>query len=46
MYKLKIMCSYCKKDMGVKSTDKKANHNNISHGICDSCLEVEMAKLK
>ena len=33
---MKIVCAWCKKDMGIKKGGKK---EEISHGICKECYE-------
>jgi hypothetical protein len=43
-YTGKVICSYCKKDMGEKEGFDR--EGAISHGICPECLEKEMAKIE
>lgn len=38
MYRIKVICSYCKKDLGFKDWDydPKGGHTD---GVCDECCE-------
>ena len=40
---IKIICSYCKKNMGQKDGE---GQTGISHGICDECLEKVREEIK
>jgi DNA-directed RNA polymerase subunit RPC12/RpoP len=39
---LKIVCSWCQKDMGTKPAEK----TGTTHSICPTCKEKELSKLK
>ena len=39
---LKILCSWCGRDMG----DKPGPSDQVTHGICTECLRRELSKLK
>ena len=45
MYAMKVVCSYCKKQIGVKECQKDCD-GATSHGICDECLPKVEAELK
>ncbi|KKM14459.1 hypothetical protein LCGC14_1705880 [marine sediment metagenome] len=38
---LKSICAWCQKDLGDKDGE---GVEGISHGICEDCLQVELAK--
>lgn len=38
--KMQIVCAYCGKSMGEKPG------KGTSHGICEPCLQVELAKVE
>lgn len=45
MKKMKVVCAWCKKEMGEKDSDREG----VSHGICEECLKgvkKEMEELK
>jgi len=39
---MKTICCYCKKDLGEKAP---YDDKSVSHGICQSCVNKENAKL-
>ena len=41
-YPIKIECSYCHKDMGIKDGGFKVGL--VSHSICPDCMAIEMEK--
>ena len=40
---MKIICSYCRKDLGVKDP---LENKDTTDGICDKCFEIEMKKIR
>lgn len=42
LYSVYVVCSYCGKMMDVKEGEK----GQISHGVCDECLQREISKIK
>lgn len=40
--KLKIICAWCKKDMG----EREGTKEGVSHGICPECAEKQRAEIK
>ena len=45
MYTLKVVCCYCKEQIGVKECQKELS-NGTTHGICDKCLPKVQLELK
>ena len=44
LYTLLITCAWCKKDMGVKKTNKKITMD-VTHSLCPECYDVELSKI-
>jgi len=40
---IKIICSWCKKDMGEKDGE---GETGISHGMCDACMKKIEAEIQ
>jgi hypothetical protein len=45
MYPVKRICAWCKAELGLAEF-YSTEPGKVTHGICDSCLEKEMEKIK
>jgi hypothetical protein len=45
-YAIRVVCCYCKIEMGEKPTCDRAQHGKISHGACPPCAERGIAEAK
>ena len=41
---MKVVCAYCKKEIGYKHCSMELN-GMVSHGVCQKCSEIENAKI-
>ena len=45
-YHIIIVCCVCKKQLGLKMTDKEEQHLKHSHSYCPQCAEALMAEIE